>query len=281
MLGRSVKVASGVLPDYLQVYVQRDHFQSDIAILDSALMSRGWALQEQILSTANVHYRGASLLWECRALCATEDGQTYESHPALKNLVSDSGSGLLRSIGQTVSDQNIWYLLVNHYTLKCKLTRVQDVLAAIAGLAYKCEEDHWQPGRYLAELWEGDVPKVLLWKGMTASLKSHDYAPSWTWANQYYNTNDVGFIESPWPFERCESPATRLQGSLALTGHMRIMTEGDLGRTAACLSEHGLKTFAQAQEVCNLMNVFRFKVPALGFPVPKTEMDWSFSLDRP
>ena len=160
------------------------------------LNSRGWVLQERILSRRNVHFGAEQVFWECRQSCASES-----SLGSLPRSVC-SATGLARGVmlkdfisGKPLDSYDldhelthrnkmeaIWGAIVENFS-SCKLTFNSDKLIALAGIAqqFKITTGH----AYVAGLWREDLPLGLLWKTKKSqSSRSKAYvAPSWSWAS--------------------------------------------------------------------------------------------------
>ena len=167
------------------------------------LNQRAWVFQERLLAPRILHYARGQLFWECLELDACEtypDGLPCRDTVGHNNL-DDGGAvsrrwkgvdldaeALRRRFALEPSKRSMmykyWRQLVHLYSW-CHLTRVEDRLVAISGLAKRvqsCLDDE-----YLAGLWKGSLPSELLW---CADL-SHGYpnrsssyrAPTWSWAS--------------------------------------------------------------------------------------------------
>jgi hypothetical protein len=63
-----------------------------------------------------------------------------------------------------------------------KLSFACDRLPAISGIVQDIQHD--KKDRYLAGLWERDLPQALLWRMEFAGIRSEEYrAPTWSWAS--------------------------------------------------------------------------------------------------
>jgi hypothetical protein len=299
---RSVKIAACGIGECFNIYVQRD--ESKAKDFENAILkTRGWTLQEEILSSAILHYRPSALFWECRTHLITEKGKTSMSHPILKNFMLRTGSAD-QLLGPRNTHWNVWYLIIEHYTSHRKLTRLSDALPALAGLAAKWEKEGWQTGRYLAGLWEGDLPQALLWKGAEVSSQQNKLVPSWTWASccdDNFTELKLGTSEWPLPFERGESPlitncdckvensniwlstnskaSGEIKGSIVLSGQLQIFTEKHLTLATRCLADDVPVTFAQINSISSAMDNVRYEWK-FGDKEHTTDMDWSFCLDQ-
>ena len=177
---RHVRVTSAPLPCGSHMYVVQSR-AADKTTEYHALQQRAWTLQEQIMSTAIVHFAAREVSWECREARISDDARKDDesrTHPILKGFRMDAIRHLpLGSSGR------LWYHLVPNYALR-SLTYETDRLIAIAGLAELCERDDWQTGRYLAGLWEDTMPAALLWRGR--SRDGQRSFPTWSWAGSSY-----------------------------------------------------------------------------------------------
>jgi len=144
------------------------------------LNTRGWTLQERLMTPANLHFINGSIVWECRTYCLYEDGSFKVSDWFLKHLLTDlSGS---RDAFGDLNKSQLWARLVENYTRR-QLTNPFDKLIAVAGLARTIQQLF--PDKYYAGLWETDFPLGLLWtKDRDHVTRVSPYrAPTWSWAS--------------------------------------------------------------------------------------------------
>ncbi|KAH8774500.1 heterokaryon incompatibility protein-domain-containing protein [Diaporthe sp. PMI_573] len=154
----------------------------------SPWMTRGWTLQEWLLSPRVLHC-GSERVWDC-----------YQTWYTETHLTISSPSGALNGTDSASLDTH-WSRLVEHFTSRT-LSRAMDKLPAIAGLATKfMEHSHAKaPGAiYLAGLWyykginpfgghtypTSQLPLGLLWRraGVESMQSPGMYrAPSWSWS---------------------------------------------------------------------------------------------------
>jgi hypothetical protein len=151
----------------------------DIDLNSSALISRGWVLQERLLSPRSVYFEH-KLEWECPELLASEyytDGvprddvlrpspNIWGDHTPfrLKNLILDlryvaDESNLQRS-GYWSSKYECWMRLVETFS-HCNLTYESDYLLALSGLAKHFIQEF--DDECLAGIWRKDIFHQLLW----------------------------------------------------------------------------------------------------------------------
>lgn len=93
--------------------------RSNKTILDNPLLSRGWCLQERLLSPRVLHYAAEDLVWECKELTHYECGGICSDH---RNFKKDFHTSFL------------WKDVIEEYA-GSKLTRYTDVLEALSGVA--------------------------------------------------------------------------------------------------------------------------------------------------
>ncbi|KAH8724291.1 heterokaryon incompatibility protein-domain-containing protein [Phaeosphaeriaceae sp. PMI808] len=179
---------------------------------DNVLLSRGWCVQEILLSSRLIWMKGTEMCWSC--LCTT----ACECQPTPRTeLISQRGFRMEHSLGgllnlehssSLVSTAHItnwwlkhWFDLVETYAGR-SLTQITDRLPAIAGLATWLQK--FIQAKYLFGLWEtNNFLDQLLWF-TTGSFRytkyyrppqgqlKRDYAPSWSWASTW------GQLGMPW-----------------------------------------------------------------------------------
>jgi len=164
--------------------VLRDSFSHHhwLAPPRSPLSSRGWILQESLLSPRILHYTAEELTWECsvesRCECQVRPHQFGVERP-LRLMVDD------------LPFEDKWATLVDHFTNR-SLTDQHDKLPAIAGLARQMHNA--TAASYWAGLWSDTFPRALLWwildryhsldpvKCISRRIVPYQ-APTWSWAS--------------------------------------------------------------------------------------------------
>lgn len=150
------------------------------------LGSRGWVVQERILSPRVLHFAAKQVFWEC-----SESQNECEAYPAgLDHKFRPCGPFELPTRGSPPSENDhiLWQQLIWTYTA-CSLSRPEtDKLGAFSSIAEHMAsifKDDYIAGHFRSEL-----PEALLWsisRGSTPSAPpgfSNSYrAPSWSWAN--------------------------------------------------------------------------------------------------
>lgn len=146
------------------------------ALADEPLTSRGWALQERVLSTRVLHFAKDQLIWECKHMVEFENGlerepQPFRWQPTNRNAVVLVWRG----------NEEAWRSIVEQYS-GCILTNPRDRLPAISGIARTFQTENPGIGEYLAGHWECYLPYSLMWY-----LRDKEEAigsASWSWASK-------------------------------------------------------------------------------------------------
>ncbi|KAK7536230.1 heterokaryon incompatibility protein-domain-containing protein [Phyllosticta citribraziliensis] len=168
-------------------------------VLQSPLRTRGWTLQEDLLSMRTLHCAGDQMYWQCGQHITSEDGiidlSPYDSWKCPANLPAELALGdhYGNSIRVTSRNPNAyqrfwnlptWYLMVADYSAR-SLTYPSDKLAAIAGLTKVFEQ--WNGTASVAGLWLADLHFGLAWRGdassSTRSRRTTASMPSWSWVS--------------------------------------------------------------------------------------------------
>jgi len=194
----------------------------------NAWNSRGWIMQERLLSRRIVHFGKFQLYWECQATSRNEDGTddgsdrvwSYHGYQSkaifhancsfhwIEKMIEKIGflPGLRNSMGILES-------LVRDYSGR-QLSVASDKLRAIDGIAIAVQK-RLRLGEYCCGVWSDGLHRLLLWypenglsivKGLQrmysvsqavsgSSLTSILTMPSWSWAR---SDDRVGFFDSRW-----------------------------------------------------------------------------------
>jgi hypothetical protein len=142
-------------------------------VVASTMQSRGWILQEKILSPAIAHFGMRQMHWECLNSTTSEVWRT-KSTPTpgpWKNILRETQRPGIESYhkGYFIA----WYMIMQYYTTM-NLTIEYDRLPAILGLAKRFEKSY--QATFLAGLWLEDIHRGILWQ---------------TWSQgRFYKTND-------------------------------------------------------------------------------------------
>lgn len=138
------------------------------------LMSRGWVLQERLLSQRIIHFTKEELVWECpqclHCECSELPSRYFFDQPML--LRTD------QVYGKQYRDK--WSVIVEDYTALA-LTHARDIFPALQGMA---KTHAVSLGAYHAGLWRDTMPGSLTWRSKGVSTRPADWrAPSWSWAS--------------------------------------------------------------------------------------------------
>lgn len=157
------------------------------------LHTRGWTLQEHILSPRTIHYTSRELRWSCQRYVSVESHRDITFRDLKHHFLcptqvtytasapwSMHGSGTW-SFEHDDSSYRHWYRLLEDYVHR-NLTLASDKLPAISGLA---REVHLQTGsQYMAGIWRRDIHRGLLWALHECGRLPETWrAPSWSWAS--------------------------------------------------------------------------------------------------
>ncbi|GAP92189.1 putative heterokaryon incompatibility protein [Rosellinia necatrix] len=192
-------------------------------IATEPLSSRGWTLQERLLSPRVIHYATDQMYFECEFQLVSEDGFKFLDIPfSMKQLLATEripfgehgisrSSGVSFTVGEYATGpvpgrrwKGGWLSIIENYSKK-NLTVDQDKLPAIAGVARVIAEETGDT--YIAGLWGRHFMEDLYWrvyareesfenngkdhgrrpiKGKvvgTVSRPRKYRAPSWSWAS--------------------------------------------------------------------------------------------------
>jgi hypothetical protein len=132
---------------------------------NAPLANRGWVLQERALSPQVVHFGRDQVYWECGTKADSEFSLlagTMSGIP-LKMLQSNGRHSDYEESKHRNWIYNNWITTVEKYS-ECQLTESRDKLPAISGIAQRYRELLKEtPESYLAGLWKGSLPLMLLW----------------------------------------------------------------------------------------------------------------------
>ncbi|KAH8683263.1 heterokaryon incompatibility protein-domain-containing protein [Tricladium varicosporioides] len=160
----------------------------DDSQIRSKLSTRGWVLQERLLSPRTLHFTKNEMAWECvtHVCCECQVNPQKSTKNVFKQLFVKEGSSYN---GKGIIELK-WYDVVEEFTSR-DLTFETDRLPAIAGLAAELQK--CVSYNYLAGLWDDFLEMDLLWSTSTwnkAQMKSfickrigNHYAPTWSWAS--------------------------------------------------------------------------------------------------
>lgn len=161
------------------------------------LNTRGWTLQEAVLSPRVVCFGSEQWLWKCPSRYATEDGLIDRPQLAQESL--NQWAGIARQ-GSGDDGNNYfrhWYRLVSNYS-KRALTFQSDKLKAIAGLADTFARHTGY--QYVAGLWVEDLATGLMWTSTSRGVaRDAGSIPTWSWISVEGEVIALGFPRASAP----------------------------------------------------------------------------------
>jgi hypothetical protein len=164
----------GQTQNYLYAKRQR---MFEVDIQNSGLTSRGWVVQERLLSPRIVHFFHSQLFYESKlngGVRAEDRTPVYTDPDQLREYIFSFQT----RFGSTPDE---WFKVVERFCA-CQLTKGSDKLLAIGGIAEKFHKE--SQVNYFAGLFADRVAKGLLWIRRGPNLtRVHDRAPSWSWAS--------------------------------------------------------------------------------------------------
>lgn len=148
----------------------------DRIVEDAPVNRRAWVLQERLLSPRVLHFCQDQLAWECRQCDAAECLPLGISHFELEGSEVREGARLKALIPEEYGPQPIgidlmqisrathedWKRIVEKYST-ASLTKPQDKLIAIAGIAELLSTRIGKGFTYAAGIWEMYLASQLLW----------------------------------------------------------------------------------------------------------------------
>ncbi|KAJ4205045.1 hypothetical protein NW759_014709 [Fusarium solani] len=136
------------------------------------LSTRGWVLQEELLSHRIVHCMKAEIHWQCRCLYKTQAGETFED----LELLSDDRN---LKLAPSRRKERIWHEWIENYSTR-DFTFPADRIAAMAGITSHYQQmTGYSP---LLGLWRESFAGDLLWLRIGPAKESGmANIPSWTW----------------------------------------------------------------------------------------------------
>jgi hypothetical protein len=158
---------------------------------DLPLLDRAWCFQERLLSTRTVHFTAQEMIWECFRSTTCECQKLpfhIKSHQMdvylksnLKLAFATIGMLAMIPLSTPTSLKMLWHLVVEIYSDK-RITFEKDRLVALSALAQSLDDR--KLGKYMAGIWENDIPQGLTWRSKgSKNRRAKEYkAPSWSWA---------------------------------------------------------------------------------------------------
>ena len=186
---------------------------------EDPLRTRGWVLQEEVLSSRGLVFEGNELTWRCICGTASESrpnaqgkidhyrelgtrgydkyrsyGSGHDGFDLLRVWLQQKNPVPDRTPWQRDTHFDHWYSLVERYSQR-RLTHSADILPALSGLASAMARMHQIT--YVAGLWKEDLQVGLAWYtaegqhfvggNLPADSATQDlpHLPAWSWASQW------------------------------------------------------------------------------------------------
>ncbi|KAK4442856.1 heterokaryon incompatibility protein-domain-containing protein [Podospora aff. communis PSN243] len=160
------------------------------SVSHAPLNTRGWVVQERLLSPRIIHFAADQIYWECLTQDASEafpSGMPRQVVGRFKDLDPFSaGQDARRGQGLEASDAvantlAVWAKIVRLYT-SCGLTVPADKMVAVSALARRVQTQLGPEVRYVAGMWDRFSASQLFWQVSGAASRPEKYrAPSWSW----------------------------------------------------------------------------------------------------
>ncbi|KAH6722757.1 heterokaryon incompatibility protein-domain-containing protein [Leptodontidium sp. MPI-SDFR-AT-0119] len=168
------------------------------------IYTRGWCLQERLLSPRVLYFGPDELSWECNEGTACECSGITTAPVNYARFAEQMKLHLGPEVLKSYSKKDLikaWKALVVHYS-SLQLTYDRDIFPAIYGLV-----THFEPllgCRFLAGLWEDRLLQDMLWSshGLSGPWPCRPEkwrAPTWSWASvksSVYYHNDIVLNEN-------------------------------------------------------------------------------------
>ena len=130
---------------------------------DEWLNSRGWALQENLLSERLLTFGSWQMYWTCQSANFVNGGHMKSfSAPPMRLSEIVFMAAHVQPPNKRAPVYALWLDIVEQYVLR-QLSDREDRLPALAGVAYPFQRVLGPDEVYLAGLWLGDMPRCLTW----------------------------------------------------------------------------------------------------------------------
>jgi Heterokaryon incompatibility protein (HET) len=154
-------------------------FDDPVPQMEEPIDTRGWTLQEYLLSPRLLIYGIHGLRFSCRQGVQYDDEKIAEGSFSIGN---NRKLALLREVSIDLEiARRSWTRLLVEYTGRI-LSQPEDRLLAISGIAKYYSEI--LNDEYLAGIWSRDLPAALMWENVSQKFPRPPVyrAPSWSWA---------------------------------------------------------------------------------------------------
>ncbi|KAH8661563.1 heterokaryon incompatibility protein-domain-containing protein [Tricladium varicosporioides] len=161
------------------------------------LRTRGWVLQEDLLSPRILKYSSEQMFWACRSLrCCEADPTTdrrLEDIFTQRRPIDEVAYTNLSEYETPPSYLEWWYsVVVDDFTHR-SLTIATDALPATGGIARQVQTG--TGFTYLSGLWLEDIQRGLMWISCGQGKRNVPYsAPTWSWASMTFELGEREWI---------------------------------------------------------------------------------------
>ncbi len=145
------------------------------------LLSRGWVLQERLLSPRVVHFTPDELIWECteKTTCECNCIRSLWAPgfvPFNKDILYEPNLSKASKAELTV----IWHQIIEQYS-RLDLSFSRDRLPAISGAAHRFSP--YKRCEYYCGLWGNSFVRDLMWArtGVLETSRRLAHVPTWSW----------------------------------------------------------------------------------------------------
>jgi hypothetical protein len=197
------------------------------------LSTRGWVLQEELLSPRMLHFRREEMSW----ICPTYSRCECRIRPAqpIPHMFRESPTAFAPSAESTHRLHLEWPFVVANFTRR-HLTYASDRLAAMSGLAGWIEQR--TTDTYFGGLWYEDLAFQLLWYSETQGVEAaapatrfqEPYAPSWSWTSVTGPISYYGRLSSYISSRHPEQAQYSIHPLLRIVGVWNLPQEPDLNK---------------------------------------------------
>ena len=152
------------------------------------LFERAWVFQERTLASRIVHYTQQEVVWECkeclRCECQGMQGSIMRDYQKITNTgLFKHGQAMVLMENDVHQRYKQWLDIVQVYAAS-SLAFDSDRLPALSAVAGQMHLP--EMGRYMAGIWENNMPRALLWYSSRWAVPrrpSGYRAPTWSWVS--------------------------------------------------------------------------------------------------
>ncbi|KAK1599288.1 heterokaryon incompatibility protein-domain-containing protein [Colletotrichum navitas] len=183
LLSGPFPISNGALSgSFIAVEAALDEPYWTAAVDNAPLNTRGWVLQERVISPRVAHFTSDQVIWDCAELTAAEtvpSGAQAMPRMVPLGIGPKRGSSLLKVPPEQDRALGQWGTIVKAYS-QCHLTVPSDKVVALSGvvdyLRLKLRD------KFYAGLWRAQMEMQLCWIVVGSSAaKRNASAPSWSW----------------------------------------------------------------------------------------------------